>query len=127
MISNTWLGEDYSEFLIEKVQLMLKKEDSSIDCLDYLNKSSYSYHMDKIDVNWRQKVAEWMFNVIDFYDLERDIVSVAMTYIDRMLSVSRLHHRTGKAQCCILAMTCLKLAIKVSSLIVFALPIYVMT
>eukprot|EP00986_Skeletonema_menzelii_P009370 scaffold4261_cov161-Skeletonema_menzelii.AAC.3 len=44
----------------------------------------------------------------------RDIVTVAMTYLDRMLSASMLHLRLSKNQCCLLSMACLKLAIKVS-------------
>jgi len=53
--------------------------------------------------------------VTDFYDLDRGIVSTAMTYLDRMLSASMMHYRLNKNQCFLLSMACLKLAIKVST------------
>jgi hypothetical protein len=113
--NNTWIGEEYSPLLIEKINVMLHREASSFNCHDYLNTpGAYPPHLDTIDERWRQKTAEWMFKVVDFYDLERDIVNTAMTYLDRMLSVSTLHHRLSKSQCCILSMACLKLAVKVS-------------
>lgn len=115
-VKNTWIGEEYSPLLIDKINVMLEKEESSPNCHDYLNTPAHSPHLDTIDERWRQKTAEWMFKVIDFYDLERDIVNTAMTYFDRMLSVSMLHHRISKDQCCLLSMACLKLAVKVSTL-----------
>lgn len=111
----SWIGEEYSPLLIDKINVMLKREASSLNCHDYLD------HLDTVDEQWRQKTAEWMFKVIDFYDLERDIVNAAMTYLDRMLSVSMLHNRLEQAllskhHCLLLSMACLKLAIKVSTL-----------
>lgn len=116
--SNTWIGEVYSPLLIDKINVMLKREESSVPCIDdYLNKlrlGSPNPHLDTFDEQFRQRTAEWMFKVVDFYDLDRDITSTAMNYLDRYLTASTLHHRLSKNQCCLISTACLKLAIKVS-------------
>jgi hypothetical protein len=116
--NNTWIGEEYSPFLIEKINVMLKREEYSL-CNDYLNAPVPPYilssHFDVFDEQFRQKTAEWMYKVVDFYDLDRDLVNTAMTNLDRMMAVSMLHHQLSKNQCCLLSMACLKLAIKVST------------
>ena len=61
--SNTWIGEEYSLLLIEKINVMLQREESSLNCHDYLNAASCSHQFDAIDEIWRQKTAEWMFKV----------------------------------------------------------------
>ena len=58
--NNTWIGEEYSLLLIEKLNVMLKREETSFSCHDYLNTASCSNPLD-IDELWRQKTAEWMF------------------------------------------------------------------
>merc|ERR1712194_3981 len=79
-------------------------------CDDYLDGLTVSPEL--IDEGWRQKMAEWMFKVIDFYDLDRDIVNVAMAYLDQMFTVSSLHHTRGKQQCSLVTIASLKLAVK---------------
>lgn len=94
---------------------MLEKEASRYFCKDYLNvHAGTTAPHDPIDERWRQKCAEWMFKVIDYYDLERDIVNIGMTYLDRMFTETSLHHRWSKLQCRLVAMASLKLAIKLN-------------
>lgn len=57
-------------------------------------------------------MAEWMFKVIDFYDLDRDIVNTAMSYLDQMFTMSSLHHTWSKQHCTLVPIASLKLAIK---------------
>lgn len=57
-------------------------------------------------------MAEWMFKVIDFYDLDRDIVNTAMAYLDQMFTISSWHHAWGKHNCTLVPIASLKLAIK---------------
>ena len=117
--NNAWIGEEYSPLLMEKINVMLKREGSSIPC-DYLNTSrlglshNHNPHLDTFDMEFRQKIAEWMFKVIDFYDLDRDIVNTAMNYLDRYLASSTLHYRLSKNQTALVSTASLKLAIKVS-------------
>ena len=61
MSACTWIGEEYSVLLMEKLNVMLKRD--SINCNDYLKTASSSQQFDTIDEIWRQKTAEWMFKV----------------------------------------------------------------
>ncbi len=70
----TWAGDDYSTFLLDQIAVMVEKEKVFFSCVDYIG--DMPMPMDNsIDVEWRQEAAEWMFRVVDFYDLDRDIVS----------------------------------------------------
>lgn len=58
---------------------------------------------------WREKICEWSYQVIDHYDFSREVVGIALSYLDRYLckrSVNKKHFQ-------LLAMTCLYLAIKI--------------
>lgn len=70
---NSWAGDEYSEHLVGQIAVLVEKENAFYSCADYLQDVSMS--SDLIDEGWRQRSAEWMFKVIDFYDLDRDIVS----------------------------------------------------
>lgn len=76
--SNVWSGDKFTSLLVDQVVLMLKKEDSFWNCIDYLAENhicSTADSPDMIDEQWRQRSAEWMFKVVDYYDLERAICS----------------------------------------------------
>ncbi len=70
----TWVGDDYSKMLLDQIAVMVEKENLFFSCVDYIGEMPMSDD-NLIDEEWRQKAAEWMFRVIDFYDLDRDIVS----------------------------------------------------
>jgi hypothetical protein len=36
---------------------------------------------------WRQKICEWYYHVVDFFGFSRQVVSIAMSFLDRYLSV----------------------------------------
>ncbi|KAL3784107.1 hypothetical protein HJC23_012739 [Cyclotella cryptica] len=111
--SNGWSGEKYSSLLVEQTLTMLENEASRYCCTDYLSfLRGTTVSANPIDECWRQKSAEWMFKVVDYYDLERDIVNVGMTYLDRMFTETSFHHRWSQLQCRLIAMSSLKLAIK---------------
>lgn len=70
----SWAGDEYSSILLEQIATMVKKEDAFYSCVDYIGELP-QLDNDSIDGEWRQMAAEWMFRVIDFYDLDREIVS----------------------------------------------------
>lgn len=63
--SNSWVGNEYSQLLVDQVAALVEKEESFYSCVDYLEEIPLS--SDLIDEEWRQRAAEWMFKVIDFY------------------------------------------------------------
>lgn len=41
-----------------------------------------------IEVKWREKVSDWMYQVIDHFNLDRDVVGIAVFYLDKYLSIN---------------------------------------
>ena len=110
------VDENCSPLLVEQICIMLEQEVNRYSINDYLTitlgTQITNHH--PIDEPWRQKSAEWMFKVVDYYDLDRDIVNIGMTYLDRMFAETSLHHHWTKLQCKRVAMASLKLAIKLN-------------
>jgi hypothetical protein len=75
----TWVGDDYSKVLLDQIAVMARKEEVFFSCVDYMGELPMSKD-DCIDEEWRQKAAEWMFRVVDYYDLDRDIVSYSWAF-----------------------------------------------
>ena len=125
------------EDLPERFQVMRMQEISAYKIEDYLNpnyrvpkveptdimcmpssdvtsntSSSYSVGTNSstagVDQNWRSKICEWSYQVIDHFDYDREIVAVSLHYLDRYLSKRPVNKRTFQ----LVAMTTLYLACK---------------
>lgn len=83
---NTWVGDNYSQLLVEQVAIMIEKEESFYTCVDYLGELPAESN-GLIDEGWRQKAAEWMFKVIDFY-----VSAASMNNCITILCTSRRAH-----------------------------------
>ena len=57
---------------------------------------------------WREKICEWCYQVVDHFDFNREVVSVALNYLDRYLATRTVNRRIFQ----LAAMTALYLAIK---------------
>ena len=62
-----------------------------------------------INKNWRSHICEWLYQVIDHFDYDREIVAMSMNYLDRYLCKRPVNKRTFQ----LLAMKSLYLACKV--------------
>lgn len=62
----------------------------------------------------REKVSSWCFREVDYYDIDRSIVSVALSYFDRLVS-NGFVDATKKREWMLAAFSCLQLATKVAS------------
>lgn len=91
---------------------MRGNEAGTYKCKDYLGQNRAILVNEKVDESWRQRMAEWMYGVVDHCNFRRDIVYVAMTYLDLCLSKdcdivnSKQSFQLG-------AITCLYLAMKI--------------
>ncbi|KAL9190090.1 hypothetical protein ACHAXT_007301 [Thalassiosira profunda] len=61
-----------------------------------------------INAVWREKICEWCYQVVDHYDFHREVVAVALSYLDRYLATRAVNRRIFQ----LAAMTALYLAIK---------------
>lgn len=113
--------------LPERIASMLCKESSTYRCTDYLSpqcqtgqhnsnlsllcpsgNSSASSSTGVINDVWREKICEWCYQVVDHFDYNREIVSIAISYLDRYLITRTVNKKIFQ----LAAMTCLYLAIK---------------
>ena len=69
---------------------------------------------DPLTVAWRRRICEWIFEIVDHFSFDRDVVSIALNYIDR--SASLVCESSGKAisrnEFQLLSTSCLYLALK---------------
>mmetsp|Transcript_39672 Transcript_39672/g.95425 ORF Transcript_39672/g.95425 Transcript_39672/m.95425 type:complete len:378 (+) Transcript_39672:387-1520(+) len=70
--------------------------------------NSSSSSSSQINELWREKICEWCYQVVDHFDFNREVVSVAMSYLDRYLATRTVNRRIFQ----LAAMTALYLAIK---------------
>mmetsp|Transcript_12147 Transcript_12147/g.21350 ORF Transcript_12147/g.21350 Transcript_12147/m.21350 type:complete len:160 (+) Transcript_12147:505-984(+) len=118
--------------LLERLEILLDLEGVAYRTMDYLNPvhqqrlvsagssfcdlqssfspcSSGSSHSGINEV-WREKICEWSYQVIDHFDFSREVVSVAIHFLDRFLSKTQVNKKVFQ----LVAMTALYLAIKIN-------------
>lgn len=79
------------------------------------NYLAYNCCKSGVNENWRRRLCEWMFEVTDHYDFDREVVSFAFDYLDRSVSLaygSTSQKKLSKREYQLYAVTSLYLAIK---------------
>jgi len=69
-----------------------------------------------VNENWRRRLCEWMFEVTDHYDFDREVVSFALYYLDKSICLAygpTSNKKISKRDYQLYAVTSLYLAIKV--------------
>lgn len=71
---------------------------------------------DRVNEAWRRKLCEWCFEVVDHFGMEREVVSVAMNYLDRIVAKTLMtqggEYHMAKRQYQLCAVSSLYIAIK---------------
>lgn len=117
---------DHEHMLSDNLQAMLKQEESGkYDCADYLSVTSWQQHNSKpkfeltrrascpshgarIDEYCREQIVEWSFRVVDYFRIDREVVAVSLSFLDRFLASYRCDRKLFK----LAATTTLHLAVK---------------
>lgn len=113
----------------DTVRAMLKQEAAGhYNCLDYLSMTPWHqevYQVNKrgalgrismkevgtetrIDEYCREQIVEWSFRVVDYFRIDREVVSLSISFLDRFLSKCRCDRTSFK----LAATTTLNLAVK---------------
>jgi Cyclin, N-terminal domain/Cyclin, C-terminal domain len=110
----------------DSLRAMLKQEASGrYNCLDYLSMTPWHqevYQVNKknspvrnegavetrIDEYCREQIVEWSFRVVDYFRIDREVVSLSISFLDRFLSKCRCDRTSFK----LAATTTLNLAVK---------------
>ena len=75
---------------------------------DDIDASSDQTSFNQINDLWREKMCEWFYSVVDHFDYSREVVNIAMSYLDRYLAQRKVNRRIFQ----LAAMTAIYLAIK---------------
>lgn len=71
---------------------------------------------DRVNEAWRRKLCEWCFEVVDHFGMEREVVSVAMNYLDRIVAKTMedegSEYQMVKRQFQLIAVSSLYIAVK---------------
>ena len=120
------MASEQREMTGDNLRAMLKQEASGqYSCLDYLSMTPWHkdvYHVNKrngnggngigsetrIDEYCREQIAEWSFRVVDYFRIDREVVSLSISFLDRFLSKCRCDRTSFK----LAATTTLNLAVK---------------
>lgn len=97
---------------LSTISAMLHQEETGYATSDYLSQQQVPLHLCAVDVDCRDKMAAWCYQVVDFCKFNRETVSIAMNYLDRylMTAPSAMYDRKVFQ---LAAMTCLYTAVKV--------------
>lgn len=120
------------------------QEDTSYKCPDYLSEEFQQNQAKKISDNpeqfypcgmssgsssssstginevWREKICEWCYQVVDHFDFNRQVVAIALNYLDRYLALRPVNRKLFQ----LAAMTCLFIAIKMNESKVLSLSAF---
>jgi hypothetical protein len=107
--------------LLEQLQAMQKLERNCYICKDYLKFPSAAHRDEKIfytlqgantkkavDPQCREKIVDWIYKVVDYFNLNRQVCFYAVNYLDRFMAAHTVERLTYK----LAAMTALMMAIK---------------
>ena len=110
------------EMILDHLAVLMRSEDLAYPCCqDYIHGSHNvgSFGSDgRMDEAWRRKLCDWSFSVVDHFEYDREVVSIAMNYLDRSMAVrtfstNKTHQATSKKDFQLLAISSLYIAIKV--------------
>ena len=67
--------------------------------------------LSQLNSSWREKICHWSFNVVDHFDLSREVVAVSMSLFDRYLATR--NNKCNGSTALLSSLTTLHIAIKV--------------
>lgn len=105
-ITVNYMDPAYQKGLIQALQC----PPAALDNSNSSSSSGSSSSSSKSTINefWREKIVEWCYQVVDHFDFSREVVSVAIHYLDRYLATKYVNKKMFQ----LAAMVSLYLAIK---------------
>jgi len=101
--------------VIDRLSTMRRLERTVYNYRDAESIASASIYVDEsippLNSSWREKICHWSFNVIDHFDLSREVVAVSMSLFDRYLATRG--NRCNGSTALLASLTTLHIAIKV--------------
>lgn len=79
------------ENAVDEVRAMISQEQKTYGPVsDYLSAHSNIYsnfsRTDRVSEEWRRMICEWSYEVVDFFEFDREVVAFALSYLDRAVA-----------------------------------------
>ncbi|KAL7453299.1 hypothetical protein ACHAWC_004965 [Mediolabrus comicus] len=104
-----YLDHEWQARLLEDFDASSEDDDAYDDDMIQANDTTQvTSFQGKINEVWREKICEWCYQLVDHFDINREVVNVAMNYLDRYLATCTVNRRMFQ----LAAMTALYLAMK---------------
>jgi hypothetical protein len=107
--------------IISRLKVMRSQEQSTYSYRNYeppifppdpISRYNVDESIPHLNSSWREKICHWSFNVIDHFDLSREVVAVSMSLFDRFLATRG--NRCNGSTALLASLTTLHIAIKVN-------------
>ena len=113
--------------MIEHVTILRTQEENTYKCVDYLSPGYQQAQQARgavtpssclgpispassfMNETWREKICEWSYNIVDYFNYDRELVFVCMNYLDRYAMKRRVDTKTYQ----LAAMTSLFIVMKI--------------
>lgn len=105
---NTFLSKDS---VADRLAVMRQQEETSYCYQSYFPQSADGTQEIRLNVTWREKICHWSYNVVDHFDLSREVVAVSLDLFDRYLATKG--NKCSGNMALLVSLTTLHLAIKV--------------
>ena len=77
-------------FLSDQLRVMVMQESTTYHCpINYLSENkcgNYGSIQNVMTDEYRRRICGWCYNIVDHFEIDRDVVYIAMTFFDRYLS-----------------------------------------
>lgn len=101
--------------VLERLQAMVLQEETHYNYESYFPSLSWEEmeRQSQLNASWREKICQWSYNVVDHFDLPREVVAISLNLFDRYLA-TRGNECSGN-MALLASLTTLHIAIKVHS------------
>ncbi|KAG7341717.1 cyclin-like protein [Nitzschia inconspicua] len=103
------------DMVIDRLRAMLYQESKGYEYETYFPDPSLHHQQqwNPLNQEWREKICQWTYNVVDTYDLPREIVALSLNYFDRFLATRG--NQCNGTLALLVSLTTLHIAMKVHS------------
>mmetsp|Transcript_26857 Transcript_26857/g.30697 ORF Transcript_26857/g.30697 Transcript_26857/m.30697 type:complete len:346 (+) Transcript_26857:222-1259(+) len=104
--------------VMDELRVILQLESTiysnKFDYLSFVTEDDQRISSERVSESWRRKICEWSFEVVDHFGFDREVVSIALDFLDRVVANETVPSgiTMNRREFQLIAVTCLYLAIK---------------